>query len=503
MLGDVRYSIELRTDVDAEVLLWQGVVEVRYVHVRAFQSRSSSHAQRTLSHSQRITHRIRTKGDRANSVRVQPSSMSHDRTESGFKQRTRVADAREELRSRLAAHGRTTTRTLAEADGRALAEAITAPTAVPGYDRAAMDGWAVRARDTFGASGRSPAVLRVRETERNEPSEHDDDRTEHDDPPEVGPEEAVRVHTGSELPPGADAVVMIEHTDRFGSEVEITDAVAEGENVGDRGEDVSEGQHLYDAGHRLRPSDLGLLRSVGIDEVSVFERPTVAVIPTGEELVTEDPEPGEVIETNGLTVSRLVERWGGEATYRDIVTDDREALSEAIREDLDHDIVVTTGGSSVGERDLLPEVVDELGEVFVHGVALKPGHPVALGAVEDTPVVMLPGYPVACVINAVQFLRPAVKDVGGLPLEPLATREATLTRKIASEPGTRTFARVRLEDGDDGDSDNQLRAEPTRASGSGVLSSVALADGWVVVPESQEGIDAGATVAVQSWEGLP
>lgn len=422
--------------------------------------------------------------------------MSHDRTQSGFKERTRVATARERLVERLDGHGRTETRPLKYADGHVLAEAITAPTAVPGYDRAAVDGWAVRASDTFGASSRSPAVLRVHERPADGSAAGDD---ADDSPPEVGPDEAVRVHTGSELPPGADAVVMIEQTERFGSEVEISDAVAEGENVGDRGEDVSEGQHLYDAGHRLRPSDLGLLRSVGIERVEVTEPATVSVIPTGEELVTENPDPGEIIETNGLTVSRLVERWGGEATYRDIVTDDPDSLREAIERDLDHDIVVTTGGSSVGERDLIPEVVDDLGEVFVHGVALKPGHPVALGEIDDTPVVMLPGYPVACIVNAVQFLRDAVREVGELPVEPLVTRDAELTRKIASEPGTRTFARVRLREDETGERDG-TRAEPTRASGSGVLSSVALADGWVVVPESQEGIDAGETVTVEIWE---
>jgi molybdopterin molybdotransferase len=338
-----------------------------------------------------------------------------------------------------------------------------------------MDGYAVRARDTFSASNRSPSVLRV------------------DD--EAGPESAVRVHTGSDLPDGADAVVMIEHTERVGDEVEVFDAVAEGENVGPVGEDVAEGQHLYDPGHRLRPSDLGLLKSVGIDEVDVYERPSVAVVPTGEELVQHDPDPGEVVETNGLTVSRLVERWGGAATYRDVVTDDPEELRVAIQRDLTADVVVTTGGSSVGERDLTPEVVDELGDLLVHGVALKPGHPVALGVVEETPVVMLPGYPVACIVNAVQFLRPLLQHVGHLPQEPNPTREATLTRKISSSPGTRTYARVRTEAGEEG-----LEARPTRASGSGVLSSVALADGWVVVPEESEGYDAGRTVAVENWE---
>ena len=409
-----------------------------------------------------------------------------DLRHAGFKDRTRLADARETLLGAAAPHDRTERIPLERADGRAIAEAVTAPTPVPSYDRAAMDGYAVRAEDTFGASGRSPAVLRAVDGDA-------------DGNPEVAPGEAVRVHTGSDMPPGADAVVMIEHAEELGDEVEVFDAVAESENVGPVGEDVAEGQHLYDPGHQLRPSDLGLLKSVGLAEVTVYDHPTVGVIPTGEELVQSDPGPGEVIETNGMTVSDLARRWGAVPTYRDVVTDDYDALRAAIQRDLTKDVVVTTGGSSVGERDLTPEVVDELGEVLVHGVALKPGHPVALGVVEETPVVMLPGYPVACIVNAVQFLRPVLKRVGNLPEKPLPTREATLERKISSEPGTRTFARVRVEHSEDGEGGG-LVATPTRASGSGVLSSVSLADGWVVVPEGREGVAEGETVAVEDWE---
>jgi molybdopterin molybdotransferase len=411
---------------------------------------------------------------------------AHDRQTAGFKERTRVAEARRTLLAAATPHDRTETLPIGRADGRPLAESVTAPNPVPNYDRAAMDGWAVRAADTFGASDRSPSVLRVGVAE----AESDPDAA-------VEPGAAVRVHTGSELPAGADAVVMVERAEEVGAELEVFDAVTEGENVGDAGEDVAEGQDLFDAGHELRPSDLGLLKSVGRDEVSVYDRPTVGVIPTGEELVQSDPGPGEIVETNGLTVSRLVERWGGVATYRDVVTDDPAALRAAVQRDLTKDVVVTTGGSSVGERDLIPEVVDELGEVLVHGVALKPGHPVALGVVEGTPVVMLPGYPVACIVNAVQFLRPLLKRVGHLDDRPSPTVEARLTRKIPSEPGVRTFARVRL---DEADESGDRTAEPTRASGSGVLSSVALADGWVVVPEGREGYAEGESVTVEGWE---
>ena len=425
-----------------------------------------------------------------------------DRRSAGFKHRTRIDDARERILDAVTPHDRTERLGLIPADGRALAEPVASPRAVPDYDRAAMDGWAVRAGDTFGASSRSPGVLRVA------------DDTAHSSPETaVADGSAVRVHTGSELPDGADAVVMIEHADRVGDELEVFDAVAEGENVAPVGEDVAEGQALFDPGHRLRPSDLGLLKSVGVDRVTTYEPPTVGVIPTGEELVQSDPGPGEVVETNGLTVSQLVERWGGLPTYRNVVTDDPAALRAAIQRDLTKDVVVTTGGSSVGARDLIPEVVDDIGEVLVHGVALKPGHPVALGVVDETPVVMLPGYPVAAIVNAVQFLRPILKHVGHLPDDPPPTTRARLSRKIPSEPGVRTFARVAVDDPDDseaaasnaaGDGTDDATAlstaTPTRASGSGVLSSVALADGWVAVPEGREGYDAGEVVAVERWE---
>ncbi|WP_306053028.1 molybdopterin molybdotransferase MoeA [Natronococcus wangiae] len=417
-----------------------------------------------------------------------------ERKDAGFKVRTPVDEARRILEEAVhddgASDPRTGTETvsLERADGRVLAAPIAAARNVPHYRRAAMDGYAVRAADTFGASERSPEVLRIGDREEA-----------------VGPDAAVRVHTGSALPDGADAVVMIEHVDELEEfdELEVADAVAEGENVAPVGEDVEEDQRLYEAGHRLRPSDLGLLRSVGYGRLEVAQRPTVGVIPTGEELVEADPGPGEVIETNGLTVSRLVDRWGGDATYRDVVTDDAESLRVAIQRDLTKDVVVTTGGSSVGERDLLPEVIDDLGEVLVHGVGLKPGHPVCLGVVEGTPVLALPGYPVACIVNAVQFLRPTLRWLEGTTPDPHPTARAVLERKIPSEPGTRTFARVQLEERDEDDAEPAYRAIPTRASGSGVLSSVALADGWVVVDDEREGIPEGEAVTVENWETHP
>ena len=401
-----------------------------------------------------------------------------DRKASGFKAHVPLEQAQDALLNRVTPIQRTETVALGAADGRVLAESIVADRNVPAYRRAAMDGYALTAEATFGATNRSPSVLRLRET------------TDH-----LGRDEATAVHTGSAVPEGADAVVPIEQATTRGDDLEVESPVATGDNVAPVGEDISAGEHLYEPGDRLGPAGLGALKSVGRTTVEVYARPRVGVIPTGEELVQHDPDTGEAVETNGLTVSRYVSRWGGHPEYRDIVTDDRDALRAAIQRDLTKDLVVTTGGSSVGERDLLPEVIKDLGEVLVHGVGLKPGHPVALGSVQSTPVIALPGYPVSCIVTAMQFLRPAVKHLRREHPDPVPTTRATLGGKIRSEPGVQTFARVEL----DRDVTPPV-ATPIRASGAGVLSSAARADGWVVVPEQQEGLPADETVSVEHWE---
>ena len=394
--------------------------------------------------------------------------MGHE----GFAEVTRLAAAREELLSVVDPPETVESVPVADADGRTLTEPVTAERDVPGFDRAAMDGYAVVATDTHDASGRSPVVLDTVDGA-------------------VDTRQARYVHTGSPMPDGADAVVRVEETEERGDRIEVFAAVPPGENVAPAGEDVESGDPLFEAGRRLRPSDLGLLKAGGYRSVPVRPEPPVSVVPTGEELVDFDPGYGETTETNGLTVSRLVERWGGDATYRDIVGDDGRALREAVSRDTDHDIVVTTGGSSVGERDRIADAVADLGEVLGHGVALEPGHPVGYGVVDGTPVLTLPGYPVSCLVTAVQLLRPAVARAGGFEAEAFPEFEATLDRKIASEVGVRSFVRVRKA----GDG----TVEPVRG-GAGVLSSVAAADGWVVVPESLEGVAAGEPVVVQQWD---
>lgn len=403
----------------------------------------------------------------------------------GFGETTTLADARDALADCCDPLDRTDDIPVEAADERVLATAVTAERAIPHYERAAKDGWAVRAADTLDASDGSPTRL--------EPADE-----------AVGEGTAVRVHAGGAMPAGADAVVRVESVDRRMEGLAVYEAVAEGANVGPVGEDVAAGATLFERGRRLAPADLALCRGTGVTEVEVVARPSVAVVPTGEELVTGevDPAPGEMVETNELMVAQYCRRWGAEPTARDVVADDVDALAAALERDADHDLVVTTGGSSVGQRDVVAPAVREVGEMRVHGVGIEPGHPVGVGTVESeagtTPVLVLPGSPVSCLVTTVQFVRPAIGHLVASDLPPIPTSAATLTRKLPSEVGTRTFARVRFRDA--GGPETLPGVEPIRTGGAGVLSSVAGADGWVEIPESAEGLPGETTVTVQHWD---
>lgn len=406
-----------------------------------------------------------------------------------FTELTPLAAARERLLDLVDPVARTETVPLEAADGRVAAETVTAERAIPHYERVAMDGYALRAGDTTSASSRTPVRFEV------------GDRVEHDT--------AVAVDTGEVVPEGADAVLPIEDTQSVDDGRLVVDSVPPGANVAPVGEDVAVGDSVVDAGERLTPAHLGLLRGVGVEEVPVYERPEIALLPTGEELVPSDPAPGEIVETNSLVVGRYVERWNGTARRREPTIDDTNALCDSLEGNTDADVVVTMGGTSVGERDVVPATVDAIGEMLVHGVGFRPGHPVGIGVIDGTPVLTLPGYPVGCLVAANLLLRPALATAGHLSPRAPPTTVATLERKIASDLGTRTYARVALDEADTVDDrmptdtdagDGTSTATPIRARGSGVLSSVSEADGWVVVAESSEGIPAGETVAVEHWE---
>jgi molybdopterin molybdotransferase len=359
---------------------------------------------------------------------------------------------------------------LEECNGRIIAENIIASIDVPHYRRAAMDGFAVIASETLGAGASSPVMLRLAN--------------------EMEKGTCVRVHTGSPMPEGADAVVMMEDTDLCGDRVQILAQIHPFKNIGAIGEDVQKGELIQEHGHRLRPCDIAVLASLGIGSLKVFRKPLVVIIPTGEELVQrgrKDLKSGEVYETNGLMASMYVKKWGCDVRLLKIVTDSPDLIKEAILSNLDADMVITSGGTSVGKRDYVPAVVDSIGKLLVHGVGISPGKPTALGLVEGKPVVCMPGYPVAGIVALFYFARSAIRKLGNMPDDPDRIVRAILSEKISGRTGYKTFARVKLENG---------KAIPLATSGAGILSSVSKADGFVILPENVEGLNAGEEVEV-------
>ncbi|MCD1294517.1 molybdopterin molybdenumtransferase MoeA [Methanocella sp. CWC-04] len=399
--------------------------------------------------------------------------------ESGFIKKTGIESALDIFLNSFEPSGKVETVKLEHADYRVLSKDVVSPRDVPHYDRSAMDGFAVKASDTFGSSKDAGVFLKLTEKDR------------------MIEGECRQVHTGSPIPEGADAVVMIENTEPAGPEIEVLGQVSPGQNIGFKGEDVKKGDVVFCKGRQLKPSDAGLLASMGFTEVEVYAKPRVMIIPTGEEIVKRGitPGPGQMNESNGVMNYLYVKRYGGEPTIHDIVSDKKELLTEALIEGIGYDLIVTTGGSSVGKRDLIADVVSSMGKVLVHGVAIKPGKPVALGYVEHggkrTPIVCLPGYPAACAIDSMVFADPAVKKLGHMPQSKYRTEKAVLTRKIFSEAGFRSYTRVILEDG---------KATPLRTKGAGILSSVSQADGYVIIPEDVEGYEAGDQVEVTYLE---
>lgn len=393
--------------------------------------------------------------------------------ERGFDTLLTEAAALGRLAELISPSGRSEMVPLEEADGRVVADSPRAPRDVPHYDRCAMDGYAVRAEDTAGASPAGPVRLALEET--------------------AGPFRAVRVHTGSPLPPGTDAVLPVEDAERREGRLDALRRVRSGEHVGRRGEDIRVGEPAVAAGRRLCAADLGLLRSLGIERVRVAERPRIVVLATGEELVGpgEEPAPGRMVDANGIVLATLVQRWGGTASVRPLYSDRAVELGRELAALADAgnapDLVVTTGGTSVGERDRVVEALRSAGEVAFHGVAIQPARPVAAGRVGTMPVLCLPGFPAAAYIAAFAFLRPALERLSGCSPARPPTCRGRLSRKIVSTLGLRSYTRVRVEDG---------RVEPVRTSGAGILSSIARSQGFVVTPEDSEGVPAGAEVEV-------
>lgn len=377
---------------------------------------------------------------------------------------------------------------LLESVGRVLAEDVVSTVNVPGFVRAAMDGYAVRGEDTFGASTYDTIALRVLgQSLPGNPFRG-----------QVDAGGAVRIMTGAPLPDGADAVIMAEVCREAGGLVEVSEAVAPRRNVDEVGEDVARGQLLLRTGRRLRPQDAGLLASIGRGVLTCVARPRVQLLITGNELLPPGaaPEGPHIVDSNSVVLSALVARDSGHLLPVCRLADDRERIRAALASS-EADVILVSGGSSVGMEDFAPSLVAELGTLDVHGISMRPSSPTGIGRLpgdggRERLVFLLPGNPVSCMCAYEFFAGPAIRALGGRPWSwPHARVRLPLARKIVSQVGRTDYVRVAIEGG---------RAVPLATSGASILSSTVRADGAVIVERGLEGMPEGAEVEVLLYD---
>jgi molybdopterin molybdotransferase len=402
----------------------------------------------------------------------------------GFAVRATVDDAQRWVGDHAAPLSAETV-SLDQAAGRVLASDVLCPLDVPSFDRAMMDGFALRGADTLGASPYNPLPLAI--VGRALPG--------HPFPGSVSAGEAVRIMTGAPLPPGADAVLPAEEAEIHGQHVHALGEVPPGKHVGRRGEDVTAGSILLRAGRCLRPQDIGVVASVGLGEVMVHRRPVVRIVVTGDELLRAGTphQPYRIYDANGPMLQALVARDGGIPRYEGITPDRPEAIAPLLR-DADADVVLVSGGSSVGEEDHAPLLVAEMGTLAVHGIAMRPSSPTGLGLVDGRLVFLLPGNPVSCLCAYDFFAGWAIRRLGGRsPDWPYLRTRLPLARKLVSQVGRVDYARVAIVG---------QALEPLSVGGASVLSSTTRADGFVIIPADSEGYPAGAEVEVFLYDRL-
>ncbi|MCH8062041.1 MAG: molybdopterin biosynthesis protein [Chloroflexi bacterium] len=359
---------------------------------------------------------------------------------------------------------------LSRARGRVTAEPVWARRSSPHYDSAAMDGVAVRSRETTGATETSPLRLGIGQ-------------------------QAVWVDTGDPVPDGFDAVIMIEVVHQLGdNEIEIYAPVAPYQHVRALGEDIVATELVLPENHILRPVDLGACAAAGLTELAVRKKPEVAIIPTGTELVPigSEPKAGEIIEFNSLILGGLIEEWGADPTTLTPVPDDYDKLRTAVTDAISrYDVVIINAGSSAGSEDYTARLVEELGTLIAHGAAIRPGHPIVLSVVEGKPVMGIPGYPVSAALTCELFIKPLIEAMTGARMPRRKREAAVITRKVLSPMGEDEFLRVRL-----GRVGGRLLATPIQR-GAGVIMSLVRADGLALIPRFSEGLDAGQEVDVE------
>ncbi|TET25601.1 MAG: molybdopterin molybdotransferase MoeA [Dehalococcoidia bacterium] len=377
--------------------------------------------------------------------------------------------------------------------GQVLAEDIYSDIAVPPWDNSAMDGYALQAQDTKGASQQWPRLLSVVDTvTAGSISKY-----------KVKAGTAIRIMTGAPMPDGADAVVKFEDTDEdrrkaAGDEIGILVAVKKGANVRRAGEDISQGSLVLSKGTVIRPAEVGVLASLGCGQVKVIRRPLVAILATGDELVEiGQPLPsGKIYDSNTYSVAALVRRYGGIPKILGIASDSEASLTAGLRQGLDADMIITTGGVSMGDYDVVRDVLAKEGELVFWKVGMKPGKPLAFGFLKGgggrkIPHFGLAGNPVSTMVNFELFVRPAILKMMGRKNLTKPTVEAAIEGAIVNRDGRRIFARAVVEKGTGG-----YLARLTGPQGSGILTSMSLANGLVIVPEDKKGVVAGDIVQV-------
>ena len=365
-----------------------------------------------------------------------------------------------------------------ETMNRVLAEDLIAAMNVPPFNRSAMDGYAVKAEDTFGAGQFKPKVFKmIGEIHAGESPDK-----------QINNGECLQISTGAVMPGGANAVIMVEDTEREGNDIKVFKSITPGSNVGKMGEDIKEGAVVLKAGVLLDAAKVGVLASQGLSSVNVYEKPKIAVLPTGEEVIAAGKKlkPGQLFDINSHTISALVSAGGGTPVRIGIAGDNLEDLRTAMKAALKSDLVVLSGGSSVGERDLLVDVIEGWGEVLFHGVQVKPGKPTIFAMVGGKPLLGMPGYPTACLINSYLFLVPTIRKMAHLPPHKSDTVKAKLSRNVPGSTGRRQFLTVKLV----GDEAVSVFKE------SGAITSVAEADGYIEIPENIDLLEKGDIVTV-------
>ncbi len=368
---------------------------------------------------------------------------------------------------------------LDDAFERVLAKDAESEIFVPPFDRGAMDGFAVQAEDTFDAGKFDPVELQKIGTL------HAGDSTKK----EVKKGECMQIATGAPLPEGTDAVVKVEVTEEEDNEVQIYDPVHPGENVSPKGEDIEKGETILEKGSFLKSSRIGALAAMGKERVEVYKRPEVSVIPTGDEVVPvgDDLKLGQIYDVNSHTLKSVVDKNGCAAHTKEVVHDTIGGLKQGIESEVeDMDMVLFSGGSSVGDKDMLIDALDSIGTVIFHGVKLKPGKPTLFGKVNDTPVIGMPGYPTSCLNTAQQLIKPVLRKMSRLPEAPERHIETELAKRITSSLGRQQYMTVTLK-GDE--------AYPVYKQ-SGAITSMAQADGYFEIPENVELVEKGEKISV-------